>query len=155
MGLQIGALAVRRSILILASPERVWQEFATADRIAAWLDRGHTVHSIEPRLGGEAEMSVEIDGERRFYGGPIIAFEPCREMSLKITWKRPWDTTFATTTPTFWTFRLTPIYDGTLVEIFHHGFELNGALSADILEGYEEGWDIRHLKALRGVVEAA
>lgn len=155
MGLQIGALAVRRSILIQASPERVWEEFTTADRIAAWLDRGHKLHSIEPRLGGEAEMSVEIEGKRRFYGGPIIVFEPGREMSLQITWKEPWGASYATATPSFWTFRLTPLYGGTHVEIFHHGFELTGSLSADNLEGYEEGWDIKHLKTLRGLVEAS
>ena len=38
-------------------------------------------------------------------------------------------------------------------EIFHHGFERLGADAADNLEGYEEGWDIRHLKTLRSIVE--
>jgi hypothetical protein len=56
-------------------------------------------------------------------------------------------------TPTIRTFRLTPLYAGTLVEIFHHGFELAGEAAADALEGYEEGWDSKHLRALRAIVE--
>ncbi len=41
MGMEIGCLYVRRSILIQASPARVWQEFESFDRIAGWLNRGH------------------------------------------------------------------------------------------------------------------
>lgn len=153
MGLAIGALHVRRSIFIHAGPERVWEEFTTADRIAAWLDRGHTLHSIEPRLGGCAEMSVEIGGERRRYGGPLIVYDRPHEMSLEITWREPWDAVYASAIPSYWTFRLNLLYSGTLVELFHHGFELTGPDAADNLEGYEEGWDVKHLKALRGIVE--
>jgi uncharacterized protein YndB with AHSA1/START domain len=153
MGLQIGRLAVRRSIFIHASPERVWKEFETADRIAQWLDRGHELHSIEPRLGGRVDMSVELDGKRRHYGGPILVFEPSQEMSLEVRWAERWEAFYSAPIPSFWTFRLTPLYDGTLVEIFHHGFELSGEDAADTLEGYEEGWDIKHLKALRELVE--
>jgi hypothetical protein len=56
--------------------------------------------------------------------------------------------------PTFWTIRLTPIYDATLVELFHHGFERMGADGADLLEAFESGWDVKHLKALRAIVES-
>ena len=153
MGLEIGTLHVRRSIFIQAAAERVWEEFATAERIAAWLDRGHTLHSIEPRLGGRAEMSVEIDGLRRHYGGPVIVYQAPREMSLEIAWREPWDAVYATAIPSYWTFRLRPVYSGTLVEVFHHGFELTGPDAATVLEGYEQGWDVKHLTALRGVVE--
>ncbi|HXK24218.1 MAG TPA: SRPBCC domain-containing protein [Myxococcota bacterium] len=154
MGLQIGRLAVRRSIFIHGSPERVWKEFETAVRIAQWLDRGHKLHSIEPRLGGRVDMSVEVDGKRRHYGGSILVFEPSREMSFEVVWAARWEASYSAPIPSFWTFRLTPLYDGTLVEIFHHGFELSGDDAADNLEGYEQGWDIKHLKALRELVEA-
>ena len=63
MGLRISLLNVRRSILIQASPTRVWQEFESFERIAAWLGHGHQLHVFEPRLGGQVDMSVEIDGE--------------------------------------------------------------------------------------------
>ena len=154
MGLEIGKLAVRRSIFVEATPERVWREFETAERITAWLDRGHKVHSIEPRRGGRADMSVEIDGKRRHYGGPILVFDAPRELSLEIRWAEPWEARYAKPIPSYWTFRLTPLYSGTLVELFHHGFELTGSDAADNLESYEEGWDVKHLKALRAIVEA-
>jgi uncharacterized protein YndB with AHSA1/START domain len=40
MGIEISALHVRRSSLIQATPERVWQEFTSFDQLAAWFGRG-------------------------------------------------------------------------------------------------------------------
>ena len=40
-----------------------------------------------------------------------------------------------------------------MVEIFHHGFERPGKAGGDELEDYEGGWDNKHLKALRSLVE--
>jgi uncharacterized protein YndB with AHSA1/START domain len=150
MGLTIGSLHVRRSILCEGSPARVWQEFETFERISAWLNLGHELHVFESRVGGDVKMSVEIDGERRYYGGRVLVFDPEREVSFESQWEPPHDWPV----PTFWTIRLTPIYEATLVEIFHHGFERMGANGADLLEGFESGWDIKHLKALRGIVES-
>ena len=149
MGAQISLLHVRRSILIQASPAEVWREFESFDRIAAWLSRGHVLHVLEPKLGGLVEMSVEIDGERRHYGGRMLVWEPERELTFDNNWAPP----HAWPVPMFWTIRLTPLYDGTQVELFHHGFERLGAEAADLLEGFEEGWDVKHLKALRSIVE--
>jgi uncharacterized protein YndB with AHSA1/START domain len=149
MGIQIGVLNVRRSILIQASPAEVWREFESFDRIAAWLGRGHVLHALEPKLGGHVDLSVEIDGERRHYGGRVLVWEPGRELTFENNWAAP----HAWPVPTLWTLRLTPMYDGTQVELFHHGFERLGADAADNLEGYEEGWDVKHLKALRAIVE--
>ncbi len=150
MGLQIGPLHVRRSIFINAAPARVWREFESFNSIAAWLNRGHQVHTLEPRLGGKVDMSVEIDGVRRHYGGTVLVCEAQCELSFDSNWE-PCDFTWPV--PTLWTIRLTPLYDGTQVEIFHHGFERLGAAAADNLQGYEDGWDIKHLKALREIVE--
>lgn len=149
MGIAISLLHVRRSILIQAPPERVWQEFQSFERIAAWFGRGHELHKFEPKVGGQVELSVEIDGERQYYGGPVLVYEREREVTLESNWRgaRAWPV------PTFFTLRLTPLYDGTLVEIFHHGFERLGVDAADSLEGYEEGWGVNQLKALREIVE--
>jgi len=149
MGLTIGVLHVRRSILIQAQPARVWREFETTDRVKRWLNLGHTVHRFEPRLGGQVEMSVAIEGEERYYGGRVLVFEPEREVSFDNQWYPP----HAWPVPTFWTIRLTPLYECTQIEIFHHGFERLGAEAADNLQGYEDGWDIKHLKALRAIVD--
>ena len=149
MGMIIGPLSVRRSILIMAPPSRVWGEFESFDKISLWFGRGHELHVFEPRVFGRVEMSVEISGERRKYGGEIIAFEPEQEVSMTINWHAP----YAWAVPTIWTIRLSPLYEGTMVEIFHHGFERLGPEAADNLQGYEDGWDIKHLKALRAIVE--
>ena len=149
MGMEIGCLYVRRSILIQALPNRVWKEFESFDRIKKWLSRGHELHTFEPLVGGRVEMSVEIDGERRHYGGSVLIYEVAREVSFESQWEPP----HSWPVPTFWTIRLTALYDGTMVEIFHHGFERLGAQAADNLQGYEDGWNIIHLKALRSIVE--
>lgn len=149
MGITIGLLNVRRSILIQAPPERVWQEFESFDRVAEWFGRGHELHRFEPKLGGQVEMSVVVGDERRHYGGAVVAFDREREVSFESNWQGP----HAWAVPTYFTLRLTPVYSDTMVEIFHHGFERFGTEAADILQGYEEGWDVKHLKALRAIVE--
>ena len=106
------------------------------------------MHTFEPKLGGKVAMSVDVDGERAHYGGEVLVFEPERE----ITFSSQWEGRLAWPVPTFWTVRLTELYGGTQVEIFHHGFERLGADAADNLEGYEGGWDITHLKALREII---
>ena len=150
MGIVVGPLHVRRSIFIQASAARVWQEFETEESLKGWLNLGQSVHQFEPRVGGRVEMSVEIGGEQRFYGGAVLVYDPAREVTFESQWHPPHDWPV----PTFWTIRLTSLYDGTQVEIFHHGFERLGTDAADNLEGFEEGWDIRHLKALRATIDA-
>jgi uncharacterized protein YndB with AHSA1/START domain len=151
MGIAIGLLNVRRSILIQASPERVWREFQSSDRIGAWFGRGHQIHTFEPRLNGCVDMSVELDGVRRHFGGSVVVFEPTREITFESNWH---DAPLTWPVPTFFTIRLMALYDATQVEIFHHGFERLGVDAADSLQAYEEGWDIKHLKALRSIVES-
>lgn len=148
MGMRIGPLNVRRSILIEAPPSRVWQEFESFERIDAWLGDGHTIHTYEPWVDGQVEFSVVVDREERWFGGPVLVLEPERELSFESNWHAPYEWPV----PTFWTFRLTPLYDGTHVELFHHGFERLGADAADELEGYEAGWDVHHLQTLRSIV---
>ena len=148
MGIEIGALHVRRSSLIQETPERVWQEFASFDRFAAWFGRGQQLEAYEPELGGQVLLSVEIDGAKRPYGGPILIFEPARELTFSNNWE-----TVAWPVPTLITLRLTPLYDACHVELFHHGFERLGSDSGAELQGYEAGWHSRHLEALKAIVE--
>ena len=149
MPTQIGQLAVRRSILINATPERVWQEFESFERMAAWWGTGHRLLTYEPRLGGRIEMEVDIERQALRYGGEIVAFEPGCELTFEDDWmpNQGWDA------PTLITIRLSEALDGTLVELFHHSFERVGADAADQHIGYEGGWTMRQLEALRAVVE--
>lgn len=151
MGIQISHLHLRRSVFIQAPPARVWDEFLSFERLAGWFGRGHTLERYEPGLGGRVALSVEIDGAAHRYGGPILVFDEARELSWENNWEEP---DRAWPVPTLLTIRLSPLYEGTLVELFHHGFERLGAAAADNLEGYEQGWDIKHLSALREIVEA-
>ena len=82
MGVTIGPLAMRRSIWINASPERVWEEFTTFERMKAWFGTGHTLTAYEPRLGGYVETDAGESaehGERLLFDGKItVWFRPGR-----------------------------------------------------------------------------
>jgi uncharacterized protein YndB with AHSA1/START domain len=158
MGLQRGHLAVRRSAFIRATPERVWREFTSFEALRAWFgtpfaiaggNMGHTLQAFDPRPGGAVRLSVEVDGQQRCFGGPVVVYEPCLELSFENNWEPPhqWPS------PTFITILLTPLYEGTHVELFHHGLERLEDAGA-MLEGFESGWHSRHLETLRSLVEA-
>ena len=54
MGVTIGLLNVRRSVLINASPSRVWREFADPHRLAAWFGQGHTLYVFDKDPPGKS-----------------------------------------------------------------------------------------------------
>ena len=155
-------LVVRRSIHIKAAPERVWEEFTSFERMDAWWgvllgtptagrSLGQRLVAYEPRAGGRVEMEVLLGGEPARYGGPIVAFEPARELTFENDWipNRGW------LQPTFLTIRLTPALGGTLVEVLHHGFERTGEGASEDHAGYEGGWGMTQLNALKRIVEAS
>jgi uncharacterized protein YndB with AHSA1/START domain len=146
---KIGVLAVRRSILINAPPDRIWQEFETFERMAAWFSRGHRLLKYEPRIGGDVLLEVEHEGKLLQYGGPVTAFDPPNELSFE----NDWIPTSEWLAPTAITFRLTPALDGTLVELFHHAIEGVGPDADKWHAGFESGWDLKHLLALKQIVE--
>ncbi len=145
----IDALVVRRSMFIRATRERVWEEFETFERMAAWWGTGHTLQAYEPRAGGRIEMEVEVEGEMRRFGGRILAFERARELTFEDQWipPREWPA------PVFITLRLTAHGDGTLVEMIVHGFERFGEQAGERHRGLEKGWSTRQLEVLRQLVE--
>ncbi len=148
MGTEIGVLHVRRSCLVQATADRVWEEFTSFERLAAWFGTGHQLDVYDPGVGGQIRLHVEIEGAKQAFGGTVLVYEPGRELSFSNNWESGgWPV------PTTITFRLTSVYDGCLVELFHHGFERLGSDAAAELEGYESGWDAHHLEALRAIVE--
>lgn len=149
MGIAISTLHVRRSVLIQATPARVWQEFTSFDRLATWFGRGHQLEAYEPKLGGRVQLSVRIDGVERSFGGSILIFEPARELSFSNNWESDgWSVA------TLITLRLTALYNACHLELFHHGFERLGSDASAQLQGYEAGWNTRHLTVLKAIVEA-
>ncbi len=97
------------------------------------------------------EMEVLFNGQPMRYGGKIIVFEPGRELTFECDWipNQGW------LRPTLLTIRLTPALDGTLVELMHHGFERTGDNGSEDHAGYEGGWGMTQLNALRKVAQAA
>lgn len=146
---KIGVLAVRRSILINAPPERVWREFESFEQMAAWFGRGHRLLKYEPRVGGDVLLEVEHEGNTLRYGGPVTVFDPPRELSFE----NDWIPSTGWLAPTVITFRLTPTLDGTLVELFHHAIERVGPDADKWHAGFESGWDLKHLLALKQIIE--
>ena len=52
------------------------------------------------------------------------------------------------------TIRLTALDGGTLVELFHDGFEALGPDAAENHRGFEGGWTMRQLEALLALVDS-
>ena len=149
MGVNIGYMAVRRAVHIKALPQHVWHEFQDIRRLSDWFGRGHTLEAYEPGEGGRLELSVELPDGIKGFGGPILVFEENRELTFENNWfgERAWEV------PTLITLRLTSCYDGTLVELFHHGFERLGVSAASEFLAYESAWDVGHLQRLKEIVE--
>lgn len=153
-------LKVRRSILINAAPRHVWEKFTSFALMVSWwghrigdpkagTSKGQFLDKYEPRVGGRIEMAVMFDGERVSYGGEIKVFAPTAELTFENDWlpNQGWQK------PTYISLRLTPALDGTLVELFHHGFEHTGGDIGAEHAGYEEGWGMTQLSQLRRICE--
>src|SRR5260221_716875 len=114
-------LRVRRSILIRARRDIVWEEFATITRMRLWWGavmasaeagrpNGMILRTYEPRSGGKVVMEVSMEGGPAQFGGPIVVFEVAREVTIENDWipNRGWQK------PTFITLRLSDAPGGTL-----------------------------------------
>jgi uncharacterized protein YndB with AHSA1/START domain len=154
-------LVVRRSVHIHATPERVWLEFTSFERMNRWWGfhtgvpeagkpTGQRLVIYEPRVGGRIEMEVMFNGAPMRYGGQITVFEAGRELTFECDWipNQGW------LRPTLLTIRLSAGLGGTLVELMHHGFEHTGPRGSDDHADYEGGWSMVQLNALRRVVAA-
>ncbi len=149
MGTEIGLLSVRRSIWIHASPSRVWEEFESLERMRRWFGTGHALVRYEAKVGAEVETDAGSldDGEALRFVGRVVVVEPPHELTFEQDWVgHGWKA------PPLITIRLTPLDGGTLVELFHHGFEVLGGDAADNHRGFEGGWTMRQLESLRELV---
>jgi hypothetical protein len=92
-----------------------------------------------------------MNGSPMRYGGAIKVFEAAREFGFENDWipNQGWKA------PTMITIRLAPALGGTLVELFHHGFERTGGDVSAEHAGYEQGWGMTQLSALKRLVETA
>ena len=152
-------LKIRRSIHIKAPPAAVWEKFTTLKLMDSWwghktgdpqagTSKGQWLDIYEPRVGGRIQMAVEWDGARVSYGGVIKVFS-----GQDLTFENDWIPNRGWTAPTYISVRLTAALGGTLVELFHHGFERTGGDVAAEHAGYEEGWGMTQLSALKHICE--
>ena len=94
-------------------------------------------------------MEVNWDGEPVRYGGPIVVFAANSQFTIENDWmpNRGWKQ------PTYLTVRLSPVLEGTVVELFHHGFEhVGGDVGAEHAR-YEQSWGMLQLNALKEIAE--
>ena len=146
---QISPYHVRRSVWIDASPDTVWSHFESFEAMRAWYGIGHQLAAYEARLGGHVVTLVDIDGTVHRFRGDIVHFEPPHEITFEQLWEgSTW------LGPTSVTIRLSELDGGTLVELFHHGYERLGEPVGEMLDGFESGWTNRHVHALRELVRA-
>jgi uncharacterized protein YndB with AHSA1/START domain len=148
MATEIGPLCVRRSIWIDAVAERVWEEFGSLERMQRWFGTGHSLVRYEPRVGADVETDAgQLDGDALRFVGRVVVFDPPRELTFEQDWiGHGWKAAPLVT------IRLTPLDGGTLVELFHHGFEALGADAAENHRGFEGGWTMRQLDALHELI---
>ena len=148
MSTDIGPLNVRRSVWIDATPARVWQEFADLDHMRRWFGTGHTLVEYEPVVGAVVETNAGVAGSEDLrFVGRVVVVDPPRELTFEQDWVgHGWKA------PPLITIRLTAVDGGTLVELFHHGFEALGAEGAENHRGFEGGWTMRQLDALHDLV---
>jgi uncharacterized protein YndB with AHSA1/START domain len=153
----IGKLAVRRSIEINATPERVWQEFESAERFRLWYTPAGGVDmpckhlEFEPRVGGKFETEGYHewqDGKQTFaFTGRVLTFDPPRELTVEMQRE-------GMPAAMLLTFTLTPLDGGrTKAEIIQHGFERFGEAASNLYSAFESGWDMTVPNALRNLVE--
>ncbi len=141
---------MRRCTLVRAPNFEVWKHFETEQALQKWFGLGHQVEAYTPGHEGHIQLSVEVQGARRSYGGKILNWQANRELSFDNNWE---DVEMAWPVSTQITLRLTQVGDETLVELFHHGFELLGESASAQHEAYEAGWNNQHLSALKKLVE--
>src|SRR5688572_21853674 len=152
MTTEISPFGIRRAAFIHATPDRIWEEFTTLERMQAWYGTGHQLTQYEPRVGGNVE-TILGDGSAQSRG-EVLVFEPGRELTFEQRWIGPDWNGREWAAPAKVTILLTEAAGGTLVELFHHGYDLLGGDPADYLRGFEGGWDTHHLDALAELVAA-
>lgn len=149
---EISPFGIRRAAFIHATPERVWEEFTSFERMRAWYGTGHQLTEYEPRVGATVETFLDDRDVR--VRGQVTVFDPGRELTFEQRWVGPDWNDHEWEAPVKVTFLLTPAAGGTIVELFHHGYDLIGGDPADYLSGFEGGWDTHHLDALASLVAA-
>ena len=129
-------VTLRLKRVIHAPPERIYQAFLDPDALAAWLPPHGMVaktHSLEPRVGGKFRMSFYTVNKSwsSSFGGTYVELVP----NKRIVHTDEFETDDAARKGEMRvTITLTPVEDGTLVEVEQAG------IPAPVAGGSPYGW---------------
>ncbi|MFT6398135.1 MAG: hypothetical protein ACJAYU_002890 [Bradymonadia bacterium] len=127
-----------KSIVLKASPEKVWRFLTEKDKLARWFHETNR-DLTEPSAFHYLRHDDEAE-ERKLMWGDILEVVPHSKLVHTFTHQA-----LAGVVTTV-TWELTPIEDGTQLTMTHEGLKSLAALS-----GHDSGWD-QHLTRLRVVV---
>ena len=72
---------------IHATPDRVWQEFESLERMRRWFGTGHALVEFSPEVGAEVETDAgEHAGEALRFVGRVVVFDPPHELTFEQDW---------------------------------------------------------------------
>ena len=81
MTTKISPFGIRRAAFIAATPERIWEEFTSLDRMKAWYGTGRELTQYEPRVGGDVETVLGGGGDRA--RGEVLVFDAGRRVHVR------------------------------------------------------------------------
>lgn len=126
---------IRKSILLRATPEKVWAFLTDPDKLAIWFHRPD-----KPLLDGAFQM-IGADSAERFMWGEVQIAEPFKR--LEYTFEiAPMDSAASLVK---WT--LTEIDAGTQLSLEHSGLP-RGAEAFDLSLALDKGWEV-HMARMR------
>ncbi len=146
-------LVVRRSVYIKASPDRVWREFGSFERMAGWWDASTDalkvkLRAYEPRLGGPFSIEGKHGAFPYHFDCTVVTFDAEREFT--VDWNFP---AMGWVSAAQITVRLSAASSGTIAETLLHGFERIGPAAVNTYLGFERGWQAQELVGLKASVE--
>jgi len=139
-------ISVSRSVMIAATPEKVWQSITEPGYIDKWAIFTPTIDRVE--VGGEGTWVLPTYGPMPI---TIEAMDPFRSITYR--WGPRGGTSTAEHGSTVFTFTLRPVDGGTELTVVESGFEV--LENADVeAEAHRNGW-ISGLDSLAAVLAGA
>ena len=129
--------AIRKSMFLAASRDRVWQYLTDPDPLAEWF------HRPDGALACGTSFEMKGSEGKKLCWGEVLSADPPSRLTYTFT-AGPMNGLITTVT---WT--LTAVEGGTHLELLHEGFPA-GAEAFGLVVAFDSGWD-DHLKRMRGV----
>lgn len=126
---------IRKSILLRATPDKVWAFLTDPDKLAIWFHRPNT-----PLLDGGYEMIGDESGERFMWGEVQVA-----EPFFRLEYTFEIGPMGGAASLVKWT--LTEVAAGTQLSLEHSGLP-QGAEAFDLSLALDKGWD-EHMGRMR------